>query len=710
MLSAAVDQPEPVPINKHPLKMTATPISPEIGTEINDATPKPDISPVDVDIKSLFGWVLYGDMPSLNAHIVASKSQLPSQEYYVYLHKLLVQTHDPDFGGSLLHWACINQKASLVIVDYLVQLAREYDRHTGSIRNTTANTSSAMRKLSSGKKLVDLVLNDANNKAQATPLHWTLRYHAAHGAFHEAGQTPALAEANRIQIAQYLIKCGAQISLKDVGGFDILAMGVQTGDWLMVLMLLTMTAGEESEWESNGSRLMQLDRQTAMAWLSYTGGSRTSKQEMEVTADPIESGYFTTSDGKHMLRVLIYFGTQVTLDNLKMMAHMKHYALLEDSMRLGACDGLSFEEKEMLKDILNGAAVPAQVLDLLEKTIAEQQSSQNALLAKTGVFLQDESPSGLNRMMKMDAYAKKMYVVPYAALTVITIALFVFEWQVALAITIVSLIAANMTIFKLGNESNSESPTLISIVHSSLAVVLALTFALIPTAIWNGYALWHLFSLGFEIATIYALYKTTVLDPGSVPSAALASQSNTEFAKVIRDLRKLVNEGMLSQRSVCSTCIIPRPRRSKHCSECDRCVHRFDHHCPWIYACVAQGNHQWFMAFLTLMTVGCAVVAAELGMLRLTLSGLQLGLVFWICYLTAVGAWALVLLAIQIGYISKGVTLNEYVNSYKYDYVKDKNEEDVSVGSTLQNWRSFLALGSRGGAATEHVYDEIKMV
>jgi hypothetical protein len=49
---------------------------------------------------------------------------------------------------------------------------------------------------------------------------------------------------------------------------------------------------------------------------------------------------------------------------------------------------------------------------------------------------------------------------------------------------------------------------------------------------------------------------------------------------------------------MCSTCKLPKPPRSKHCSICKTCVSRMDHHCIWVNNCLGRGNYKWFLALL----------------------------------------------------------------------------------------------------------------
>ena len=95
---------------------------------------------------------------------------------------------------------------------------------------------------------------------------------------------------------------------------------------------------------------------------------------------------------------------------------------------------------------------------------------------------------------------------------------------------------------------------------------------------------------------MWCLYK----DPGY-----LKSPKGVPFM----DMMKIFDPVML-----CADCEVVRTDRSRHCSICNRCIERFDHHCPWINNCVGISNHGVFMMFLVSMM---ALLSTTLGSLIL---------------------------------------------------------------------------------------------
>eukprot|EP00347_Sterkiella_histriomuscorum_P005057 403358066 len=80
------------------------------------------------------------------------------------------------------------------------------------------------------------------------------------------------------------------------------------------------------------------------------------------------------------------------------------------------------------------------------------------------------------------------------------------------------------------------------------------------------------------------------------------------FLSYLRDPGYLVNKTVPFRKlletfdptQLCPDCEVIRTARSRHCSICQRCVERFDHHCPWINNCVGVRNHVVFLIYVIL--------------------------------------------------------------------------------------------------------------
>ena len=109
------------------------------------------------------------------------------------------------------------------------------------------------------------------------------------------------------------------------------------------------------------------------------------------------------------------------------------------------------------------------------------------------------------------------------------------------------------------------------------------------------------------------LFLTSSRDPGIVPRNLSPPESDEAFdvttpsmewvsgrtphLKLPRTKDMIVN-GHSVKVKYCDTCMLYRPPRTSHCSICNNCVQRFDHHCPWVGQCIGLVSFIFLLADL----------------------------------------------------------------------------------------------------------------
>ncbi len=220
----------------------------------------------------------------------------------------------------------------------------------------------------------------------------------------------------------------------------------------------------------------------------------------------------------------------------------------------------------------------------------------------------------------------------------------------------------------------------------SLMFLSALDGLILWLVVWPGRnTFWVTFICLFSMmASFLFFFLTSLSNPGIVPRNTLfdaeamkqrVSPQVDANTGLLRPRYLLIN-GVCIRQKFCRTCKIYRPPRSNHCSSCDNCVLKFDHHCPSLGTCVGLGNYRWFLCLVFWLTVeGVSVFAMAVRELLDSEEDIEFSSFEWeninyysafvLAVVSGVAVIAFALLLLYHGFVAAhNLTTNEHLKKY----------------------------------------------
>ncbi|ORX56725.1 ankyrin [Hesseltinella vesiculosa] len=481
---------------------------------------------------------------------------------------------------------------------------------------------------------VDLPTGDL----KATPLHWACKQ-------------------GRLDMVHRLIKEGASCQLKDAQGFNALHLAVHSSNSMLVLYLLYLDKVDVDVADAIGGH-------TALMWAAYQG------QPM-------------------MCHLLLKFGANVHasdhtgLSPLHWAVVRGHRACIRKMLEYGAdASAKDHSGKSVMDFVREKQLIPVWQRAVLEFDILAE--SKPELQSRIGAY----SESAPSHMAKRTVN-QIVYVLPFITLALALRCLVLFPWYMGLPMAALCFVGMHLLIIKKllpipHNEALWKTPYFSSIFQSSAFWVLV-TWACVIVPDTAYMIVTHLIFMVSFFTAVYHFFIAVMADPGFIDN----KPNRSEQQQVVWNL---ADDYKFDIRHFCVTCLIRKPVRSKHCKICNRCVAKFDHHCPWIYNCIGANNHRSFLIFVATMVIAIITFTALAFEYLITVSPMNYhesdGTCFlgktlcgmfefdtWTLSLTAWVllqlSWSVFLLGVQLYQIAVATTTNESANAHRYEYLNE---------------------------------------